>query len=159
MKSIYQPELKTRHSTRFWKRGHRKGCVSLSNLMLRSLARVNWLALREIASEKCAAISESPHCLRCKYQSRGGFLNNLSENWSPLKPSMLCPEASRTPTPPKIQKHSPSRKHHRGESLWAESALGKEVSWSWKDTHTSSWLHLNELRAVPHSTFCPITCF
>lgn len=72
--------IEDRHSTRFWKRGHRKGRVSLSNLMLRSLARVNWLALREITSEKYAAISESPHCLRCKYQSRGGFLNNLSEN-------------------------------------------------------------------------------
>lgn len=69
-----------RHSTHFWKRGHRKGRISLSNLMLRSLARVNRLALREITSGKCAAVSESPHCLRSKYQSHRGFLNNLSEN-------------------------------------------------------------------------------
>lgn len=72
--------IEDRHSTHFWKRGHRKGCISLSNLMLRSLARVNWLDFREINSAKCAAISESPHCLRSKYQSHRGFLNNLLEN-------------------------------------------------------------------------------
>lgn len=51
--------IEDRHSTRFWKRGHRKGRVILSNLMLRSLARVNWLALREITSEKCCNIRKS----------------------------------------------------------------------------------------------------
>lgn len=134
-----------RHSTCFrrWGDGGRKQCRAMS-------AWATWCWDDELEEATtcfqgndflsvCCNSSESTS-LRCKYQPPGATCRVSEEslgNSSPCHQWLSRPAASPPPPLAEIGKHSPSRKHQRGESLWAESALGKEVSWSWKETHTA----------------------
>lgn len=137
---IYWPQCKrgTQHFS--GSRGEGGGGVrgmkenaSLSNPMLWSSARVNQLALRKMTSERCYNISKSTSL---RNHMKGFWIIFWKTGVQSIN-GCLALQLPRPPPLHEIQEHSPSRKHHRGESLWAESALGKEVSWSWKETHTS----------------------
>lgn len=47
--------------------------------------------------------------------------------------------------------HLPSRKHHLGESLWTESTLGKELSWSWIEQRSNIFLKNGFFSTILHS--------
>lgn len=106
--------LWSRHPRLSGKNGGDKGSVSLNNLMLRCFEGRD--------SRKDPVISASLHHWNVNASHRKAF-------WSIAESATPCPAASQ-PSLCQVPKHSPSRKHHRGDSLWAESALGKEVSWS-----------------------------